>query len=343
MTDNSPIATIFSLLQEPKLQHMALADHIKKLSDFFVHNPDGHTPWDQDFCKIAYRYYYLPLNYIRNQQVIQRGLEIGFFQDINTTVDWGCGPGTASLALAHELSHITQQILIDRAADALSAFADLKTHLKSSQHLTQLKLKNLNIDYQKSLLVFSYSLTEMGSSLPEGHEQFPQIMILEPSTQDDGRKLLKLRQELIQKKYYIWAPCTHQNACPLLVHSKTDWCHDRFHVHAPEWFTKTESFLPFKNRTITTSYLLASKTPPPAHLKNYARIVGDSLPEKGKTRQLICRNLSPAPSEREFLAWLHKTKEPQIIPRGELVALPDNVEKKSNEIRLVENLKPYSK
>jgi ribosomal protein RSM22 (predicted rRNA methylase) len=294
-----------------------------------VQNPDDLTPWEKEYCQKAYRYYYLPLNYIRNENVIQRGLQVGFFNGIQSTVDWGAGPATASLALAKTLpQNLKKQILIDQSETALKVFSDLKDHLKSPEYTSQLKLKNLNIDYQKTLLTFSYSLTEM-KKLPDGFFDFDSIMILEPSTQDDGRKLSELRNELIQKGYFIWAPCTHQKNCPLLTLSKTDWCHDRFHVQAPDWFWETEKHLPFKNKTITTSYLLAKKSAPPENLKNYARTVGDSMEEKGKTRQLVCRA-----TEREFLTWMHKQTEPQVIPRGELVQLPDEIEKKSNELRI---------
>ena len=320
---------IFDLIIQPELKTLTLADFIKTLSDFFVNNPDGLTPWDKEYCQKAYRYYYLPLNYIRNENVIRRGLEVEFFNDIQSTVDWGTGPGTASLALSQTLpQNLEKQILIDQSPIALKNFTDLKQHLKNPEYSNELKLKNLSIDYKKSLLVFSYSLTEM-KKLPDGFYDFDSIMILEPSTQDDGRKLSVLRQQLVDKGYYIWAPCTHQAACPLLTQSKTDWCHDRYHVQAPKWFWDTELHLPFKNKTITTSYLLAKKTPPPERIKNFARTVGDSLEEKGKTRQLVCR--SP---EREFLAWMHKEKNQQTIPRGELITLPVDAEKKSNELRI---------
>ncbi|MGZ3727035.1 MAG: small ribosomal subunit Rsm22 family protein, partial [Pseudobdellovibrio sp.] len=135
--------------------------------------------------------------------------------------------------------------------------------------------------------------------------------------------------------YSIWAPCTHHQSCPLLTHSKHDWCHDRTHVNAPEWFEQVEDLLPMKNRTVTTSYLLARKKTAPVQLKTLARTTGDSLEEKGKTRQLVCRNES-----REFLTWMHKNSEPQVIPRGELVDLSSTaLEAKSNELRLTESIK----
>jgi hypothetical protein len=98
----------------------------------------------------------------------------------------------------------------------------------------------------------------------------------------------------------------------------------------PAWFEKLEQHLPMKNRTLTTSYLLARKQKPAAKLAaNIGRTVGDRLKEKGKDRQMFCRG-----SEREFLAWMHKAGLEQEIPRGVLVELPEDVQKVSNELRL---------
>lgn len=340
-------SVIFNFLGEPSIKLSTLADYVLQLSDFFVDQPENQTPWSADFCKQAYRYYFLPLNYIRNEQVIQRGLVTGFFDNITETYDWGAGPGTASLALAQEIqklspSQLKKQTLIELSTEAIQAFSDLKKNLINPTVTSQTQLPQKPAD--TALLVFSYSLTEM-KELPSNVFHFNHIMILEPSTQDDGRKLMNLREQFIKKGFHVWGPCTHQKTCPLLQFSKNDWCHDRYKVHAPQWFWNLEQQLPIKNNTITTSYLLLSKTPPPANLKNYSRLVGDSLLEKGKTRQLVCRDSQPSsvaepqPSsatepQREFLTWMHKNVEPQIFPRGELVELPPDLELKANELRV---------
>ena len=43
-----------------------LAADVLRLSDYFIHNPDSQTPWNEVFCQNAYRNYFLPLNYLRN-------------------------------------------------------------------------------------------------------------------------------------------------------------------------------------------------------------------------------------------------------------------------------------
>ncbi len=307
-----------------------IADAIIKLSDFYIKNPQAETPWTQKFCQLAYRHYYLPLNYIRCAHIISRGTQVGFFNNLTHFIDWGCGPGTASLALSDSeilKTQIKKQILFDLEKSTISSFGDLHSNLINKDYFDFLDLKTAP-NKQNTCLVFSYSLTEQ-NELPQGWEESEALMILEPSTTQDGRKLMNLRQTLIENGYSIWAPCTHQLQCPLLIHSKNDWCHDRAHVSAPAWFSELEKHLPMKNRTITTSYLLARKRKPPENAKTKSRLTGDSLDEKGKTRQLLCRS-----DQREFLTWMHKSIQPQILARGDLIDTPHDFEIKSNELRL---------
>jgi hypothetical protein len=168
--------------------------------------------------------------------------------------------------------------------------------------------------------------------LPEWAHQCEALMLIEPSTQDDGRLLQALRKDLMAQGFQMWAPCTHQQDCPLLVHSKKDWCHDRIFFESPAWFKKMEEHLPMKNKTLTYSYLLVRKSNP-AHPTGVGRLVGDQLEEKGKTRQLFCRS-----DKREFLAWLHKSGPVPEHYRGELFDLPPHQEV-SNELRLISPVK----
>ncbi len=316
------------IFKKPEITLQKLADYVLQLSDFYIDQPTAGTPWDKEYCYQAYSHYFLPLNYLRNDLVVRRGVDVGFFADLDTTVDWGSGPGTSTLALNSHLN-LKKNILVDISKRHLTRFSDLWSGFKNSE-FTEV-FKDPKINYAKSLLVCSYSLTEK-NSLPNGWDDFEALMILEPATSDDGRKLLELREHLIKSGYSLWAPCLHQSKCPLLTQSKKDWCHDRLKVDAPDWFWELEKKLPIKNNTITTSYLLARKRKPPEHAKNQVRLVGDQLIEKGKTRQMLCRG-----ENREFLTWLHKNSKPEELFRGDFFELPESesdYELISNEIRL---------
>ncbi|QLY24884.1 small ribosomal subunit Rsm22 family protein [Bdellovibrio sp. KM01] len=304
-----------------------LAKCVLALSDFFITQPDGQTPWHETWAQVAYLCYYLPLNAARLRAVIGEGEKRGFFQGLEDVYDFGAGLATASLSLSE--SQNLKYTLIERATEPQRLIEKYFSFFKSQEWIRAIGSSQIK-NPKKSLALFSYSLTEL-SDLPSWAYECEALMIAEPSTQQDGRKLMELRAKLLEKGFHVWAPCTHEGPCPLLTQSKTDWCHDRIHFDAPKWFLSMEEQLPMKNRTLTTSYLLMRKSKPEAIAA--ARVVGDTLKEKGKDRQMICRG-----SDREFLAWMHKFKIQQEIPRGTLIEIPEGLQKVSNELRVQQEI-----
>ncbi len=298
-----------------------IAESILKLSDFFIQSGNQPTPWKEKWAQVAYLAYFLPLNFLRAQAAIKAGEKCGFFEGLENAIDFGAGPGTASLALKN-IFPIENLRLIEWAEQAISQskfFGTFTYGHKFEPHLLKKPKQTLG--------VFSYSLTEL-NAFPAWTSDCEALMILEPATHENGRKLQELRSQLLGKGFFAWAPCTHQLACPLLLHSKKDWCHDRIFFKAPPWFEAIEKHLPIKNKTITYSYLMVRKTPPEV-VKNRGRLVGDQLQEKGKDRQLFCRN-----DRREYLSWLHKLGPSPELYRGDLFELPEDFKEVSNEIRL---------
>lgn len=312
-----------------------LAKAIRTASDFYIRKPEAATPWFEPTMKAAQIFYYLPLNHLRAQAVVQEGLAAGFFDGLENFVDYGAGLGAAALALSLGPGNSKtwkQKTLVEQAPEARKILETMSA-FSNAQILSHSDFSRARMDLQKSLVCFSYSLTEQ-EELPPWALQAEALMIIEPSTQVDGRKLLHVRDALRAAGYHIWAPCTHQEDCPLLKESKRDWCHDRIHFTQPEWFQKLERELPMKNQTLTMSYLLARRGGDRKPLKSStARIIGDMLPENGKTRQLMCRS-----SSREFLTWMHRKTEVQEIPRGVLVDIPETAQKVSNEVRVTEKI-----
>lgn len=295
-----------------------LAEAVLRLSDFFIDRPEAATPWKETWAQLGYLSYFFPLNLLRNQAVVDEGERVGFFKGLSSSLDFGSGPGTASLALRKVLKN---NLLIEAAPTPARWSKDLFGFTRVQSHWTPLS------DTSGTVGVFSYSLTEL-SSLPPWAFDLPALMIIEPSTQVDGRALQNLRQELMARGYKAWAPCTHQESCPLLVHSKKDWCHDRIFFDAPKWFENIEQRLPMKNKTLTFSYLLMRKDSPIPR-PEVGRLVGDQLKEKGKTRQMFCRS-----ERREFLAWMDRKGEAPELYRGDLFELPAEALAVSNELRL---------
>ncbi len=296
-----------------------IAKCVLKLSDHYQQTRQT-TPWNDPDCVAAQLAYFLPLNFIRNQRVFNEAHSLQFPSSADIFLDYGVGLGPTHQALQESpwWDDKKSYAALDQSQKVLDLFA---------KHFQPLPLQKWSPSMApKTCAAFSYSLNELLEP-PPWFWNLAEIIIIEPSTGDKGRKLMQLRSQLTDRGYFIWAPCTHQEACPLLTQSKKDWCHDRTHWEQPEWFQKIEKHLPIKNNTLTFSYLLASKTPPPP--RDQGRIVGDPLVEKGKVRWLYCQG-----PEREFLSWLNKQGPSPDWQRGELLPTRSFV-KKGNELRFV--------
>lgn len=309
---------------------MAPPDDIRKLSDFYLSQPGQPTPWNEPTTLAAYLSYFLPLNVARLRAVwreVQRFLPSDAVSEV---WDFGSGLGATQWVLEEEtwlpprsfycleLSNLAIQ-----AHEALAAVAPAGWRPRFSNHPKPAAA---------ALAVFSYSFLEMQGKLP-ALDKFDHILIVEPSTRDSGRQLMEWRQRWLDDGFEALAPCTHRDACPLLTHSGRDWCHRRVAFSAPSWWMDLEARLPMKNRTLTYSYLLASRTVHDTRWRGSARVIGDTLLERGKTRQMVCRG-----SDREFLSWLSREGDPPLIPNGALIKDLGTLKKKSAELRVSRDL-----
>jgi hypothetical protein len=298
-----------------------LAAQILCLSDFYHANPGAPTPWSESFTMSAYTAYFLPLNYARLRSA---WIEVERAQlDVSEIWDFGSGLGTA------------QWVLEDSAHEAVPFYCQERSPEAASQHrvLHRHRGGRFSPDFQaprqpgpNALGIFSYSFLEMVDQLPD-LKSFAHLLIVEPSTRECGRQLMEWRARLLGQGFHVLAPCTHAAACPLLTQSTRDWCHMRVGFEPPEWWSHLEDHLPMKNRTLTYSYLLVSRMPPSE--KTQARVIGDTLEERGKTRQMICRG-----PRREFLSWLHRYGTPPQIPHGALLEGVEALEPKGAELRV---------
>jgi hypothetical protein len=306
-------------------QSKKIAESILKTSDYYINNPGCTTPWTEDWLQIAYLTYYHHLNRIRALAVHQEGNKIGFFDGIDEFIDFGSGLGSTSSAFG-----MKNCLCIEDSKKTIELHQELsKREFKYLHNIDPKELKNPN----KTIAIFSYSLNEL-KRLPHWIKELEGVVLIEPSTKKIARTLLNYRSKLQEWGFSIWAPCTHQKKCPLLVHSKKDWCHDRVVVDSPEWFQEIEKHLPVKNRTVTFSYLLCRKKTPPTQQSTAARLIGDLQKQQGKSKQMVCFS-----EERLFLSWLKKEGNFQEFSRGAKIKISEEHTRVSDEIRLKQDLK----
>lgn len=299
-----------------------IADAILKMSDFYIAHPEAPTPWKEVWCQIAQLAYFLPLNSLRAQAVFAEAQARNFPLSEMELLDFGSGLGAGSWPWINNFQG--SLVFAEKSPEAQRLHQRILDSQKWEGRARWIAEKDIRSSKDRTAL-FSYSLTEL-SNVPDWAYDCQSLILIEPSTRDDGRKLLEKRKDLLSKGFSMWAPCPHQQGCPLYEDSKTDWCHDRIHIKMPSWFSEIENHLPMRNATLTFGYLLASRQPAPD--TDQWRTVGDQLVEKGKTRQLLCRN-----SKRQFLAWMHRDGPVPEVPRGVLIDPPAQWIEKSNEVR----------
>lgn len=297
-----------------------LAKAVLELSDVYNSRKIDFDIWRENRFVAAYLVYFFPLNYLRATRTFKTIAEVGFWESLGKFhwQEMGAGCGAAYFAYSDfSFPHLPNSSLFnDISPLALNYFEkiikkwndDTSKNLRFTQQLDFEK----NSKKEKSVFIASYSFNENPLSI-EKLADYQSLVIIEPSTAIAARKLMSLRQQLIDLGFYAWGPCTHQKKCPLLTMSKKDWCFDRFFIELPDWYHEIENHLPMKNQSLTHSYLAMSRQPPPT-LNSVGRAIGDTLAEKGKTRQAICVD-----DQRQFLSWLRRSGKPQKIPRGSLV------------------------
>lgn len=312
-------------LSQPK----AIAEAILALSDIYNGAKGSPDIWSKNNFVGAYLAYFMPLNYLRCRYVLNQ-----YEVKASKVVDYGAGIGAFTFAILKdgELKNTDWPSIVAIEPSGAARkwmeilLRDLRIPPSKVSVVSQLAPQS---PLKESALLFSYSLNEMGE-LPSFATQANELVISEPSLKDVARRLQALRPSLQTSGFQIEAPCLHQEACALLTHSKNDWCHTRLHIEMPEWFKKIEAYLPIKNQTLTLSYLAARKNSSVVRKPSEFRIIGDTLFEKGKTRQAVCRN-----EKREYLSWLKKEGEAPVIDRGCHIDVKSEMKDVSNEIRSV--------
>jgi hypothetical protein len=313
-------------------QMKGLSPLVQKLSDFYISHSGGMTPWDEKQTLPAYLGYFLPLNSVRLQAAFREVVRFIPSDSVNEIWDFGSGLGASHWVLeASTWAKSAKNIFcLESSRVARTEHQEMAEELSDGLHQVEWPTFKAAAAAPgpRALAIFSYSFLEMIRVLPDLN-RFSHILVVEPSTRERGRALMDWREHMITKGFTPLAPCTHSAPCPLLHHSAKDWCHHRVHFSAPDWFHEIESELPMKNRTLTFSYLLMSRETKDTKWRGAARVIGDTLKEKGKTRQLICRG-----PEREFLSWLHKQGEAPGIPHGALIADLTEGVIKGSEVRM---------
>ena len=245
----------------------------------------------------AYLLYYWPVSFAQFINVLNR-LN---FQPVKA-LDFGCGPGPLSLALA--LAGCKDITAVDRAKPALNLAKTLMEKQKVKFTTLQMNLEQpLKLPAQDyDLIVCGHVINELWKgdgdrfvkraallqNLLGCLKDSGRLVVLEPALMTTARELLSVRDLLISKGFHLEYPCVRQSACPCLESDKTT-CHSEFAWELPQAVKNLAQQAGFDKSTVKTAALVFTKKNLNLKHSSCWRVVSERMLSKsGKLRFVVC-------------------------------------------------------
>lgn len=203
--------------------------------------------------------------------------------------DLGAGPGTASLAAVQAFDSLKQLHLLE--TDTRMRQAGQKIFATGTDPLPAASWQAGRLpaaDWPGTeLACLSYVLNE----LPQ--QDWPQLfdklssrhqllVFVEPGTPQGFEHLRQVRSRFLQSGWQVWAPCPHQQPCPITT---PDWCHFSQRLARSALHRQLKGAVK-GHEDEKFAYLILGQTPVPQAVE--ARILRHPLHHKGHLRLQLC-------------------------------------------------------
>ena len=269
---------------------------------------------DRSYCD-AYLLYYTTCNLLKIHHPMSELGKSGFFNRHRELrmLDIGSGTGTMILGASLWLNeHYPQSQLHftawDQSDQALRTFEGFYTKFAWNYKVQamHMDLENGISSEEKYHLITGGNvineLTEQGEGhfvdilernlSPEGS-----VILIEPALRVASRRLLQLRDRLLQKGWFVYAPCFTFKPCPALV-DPGDWCHHDIRWERPAFIAVIDEMIGHIRKSLKFSYLILSRQDihlsdyvfPDRNFTNQFRVVSDRFNEKGRRRVYLCND-----------------------------------------------------
>jgi ribosomal protein RSM22 (predicted rRNA methylase) len=278
--------------QMARYPHQALIKAASELSQSY-RDPQSHSGafMATDTHRLAYLAVRMPATYSANCAVFSEIQHRLLDKQIDSVLDMGSGPGTASWAAMHTFPQLQNITLIERDQELIKIGKLLTAHsenatLKNAQWI-QKDLNQITSLPLHDLVVCSYALNELTQNTARQVLEVAwasarvAVAVIEPGTMLGFNLIRQLREDLIGLDGHLIAPCPHQNMCPL---PSNDWCHfsQRVNRSALHRHLK-EGHLGYEDEKF--SYIIASKE---STSLPQSRVIRHPTRRPGNTQLQLC-------------------------------------------------------
>jgi len=260
-----------------------------------------------DLQRAAYLLTRLPASYAAIHAVLREMRERMPDLEVRSLLDLGAGPGTAMWAAAEIFGELERVTLVEQSSGFIRLGQKFAASAPSSAiqnaRWVEADLKHETQLPEHDLVIISYALGELPSTsrsqvlLSAWRAVTKAIAVIEPGTPRGFEVILHARNELLQQKAHLVAPCPHENQCPMDLcgtpvpgcasptsKMKQDWCHFAQRLERTSLHRKLKSAeLGYEDEKF--SYIAASRKIVPLA---EARVIRHPIQLKGHIKLKLC-------------------------------------------------------
>ena len=203
------------------------------------YNQQDYSWNEQDVAK-SYALYYMTINIPKLWMVLNNSGDWVKepINDIESIVEFGCGPGTFLWSYLFYLLKYQPMALkklqkitaVDISQEHLDVAKKLFKNLKKKRAFKHLEAEFILKDWNNCIEETSADLVIFGNSLIESgidssflnSDNLKNILIIEPGTLEQFKRLRLLKSEFEKKDWSVHFPCTNNGICPM---KDDNWCH----------------------------------------------------------------------------------------------------------------------
>ncbi len=287
----------------------------------------------------------------------QQGLSI--FGEIpmepRRVLDVCSGPGAFAIAaLKHGAAEVTA---VDRNAEALKLGAEICGRLGYAMNIRQWNCRTsaLSVEGPFDLIILGHCLTEL-FPMSEKHWQEKQmeflsilfsrltpegfLVIVDSSYLDTNRRILQMRDRLVEKGIPIQAPCVWRGPCPALQ-TQNSPCYAQREFYKPYLIKEIQRSASINLGSLKMSYLIFRNPQaswPDLDNKKYYRVISPPIESFQGRRFYLCGVEGKKNITTRLETMPHEAKAFEYLKRGELIYV-ENAHENQNSIDLIENSK----
>jgi ribosomal protein RSM22 (predicted rRNA methylase) len=310
--------------QQGRIAKKHLEPHVASIlalsAEYNKSDRSAPIPLKEDEYLAAYSLYFLPVNYFKLRVLYNSFADLRGAEKIRM-LDFGCGPGTASLAALDHFNGNAEIALHDISPSAVKTADDLIKRRWPNTKTFSFKKNAGSFD----LIVAANALNEIddGTCRRELIEMTQLLskdgvlVILETALREKTRRAMAMRDFILANSQGLVPlfPCTHTDRCPMLAKNDNDWCHGVLSWNGTRLTQQLDELTGFnKHRLKYTAFIFKRG----GELNEGLRVVGVGKKSKMGYQTNVC---GPDYFGELVLLKRNRSEKNRILERSDLLSL----------------------